>query len=136
MKALLLKDLAKAKDYSIKVASAMPEAQLDFKPAPESMSFRELIHHMAYSLLWMDKNCMQNVEDTWAPPAVPASAKQLTNYLRDSFDTVAVNIAAVDQPGETYIAAFYFMIEHNAHHRGQAVTYLRCCAVEPPAFPF
>lgn len=136
MKETILKDLAKAKDYTHKVAEAMPEKQLDFKPAPDVMSFRELIHHMAYSLLWVNENSLLNSEKPWAPEAIPATKKELIAYLVDAFSRVEADIQKTSETDDTYTGSFYFMIEHNAHHRGQAVTYLRCNGITPPQYPF
>jgi uncharacterized damage-inducible protein DinB len=41
-----------------------------------------------------------------------------------------------DVNSEKAADGFYFMLEHNAHHRGQAVTYLRCSGLSAPEFPF
>ena len=47
MKEIILKDLSKAKNYTLSVVEAMPEKQLDFRPVENVRSFRELIHHIA-----------------------------------------------------------------------------------------
>lgn len=136
MKAIILKDLAKAKDYTLKVAEAMPEQQLDFKPAPEVMSFRELIHHLAAAMLWFKENYLEKLETPWAPAPVPATKKELTSNLLDAFNQAEASIQQMTQADEAYAAAYYFMMEHNTHHRGQAVTYLRCSGIVPPPYPF
>jgi uncharacterized damage-inducible protein DinB len=136
MKEIILKDLSKAKDYTTKVAEAMPEKKLDFKPAENVMSFRELIHHMAYSLLWIDENNLQKIEKSWAPPAVQTSKKELLAYLEEAFSRVEADIQKAGKTDDAFTDSFYFMIEQNAHHRGQAVTYLRCNGVTSPEYPF
>jgi uncharacterized damage-inducible protein DinB len=136
MKAIILKDLAKAKDYTHKVAEAMPDKQFDFKPAADVMNFRELVHHMAYSLLWINENYLQKTERPWTPAAIPATKKELIAYLGDAFNRVEADIQKTSLADDAYTGSFYFMIEHNAHHRGQAVTYLRCNGITPPQYPF
>jgi uncharacterized damage-inducible protein DinB len=136
MKDIILKDLAKAKEYTCKVAEAMPEKQFDFTPAADVMSFRELIHHIAYSLLWINENFLKQTETPWAPAAIPATKKELSAYLVDAFNRVEADIQKISLAEDVYTSSFYFMIEHNAHHRGQAVTYLRCTGITPPQYPF
>jgi uncharacterized damage-inducible protein DinB len=136
MKAIILKDLAKAKEYSIKVAEAMPENQLDYKPADEVMSFRELIHHLAAAMLWFKENYLEKKEIPWAPAPVPATKNELNTNLADAFNQVEASVKQMVTADEDYAAGYFFMMDHNAHHRGQAVTYLRCNGIIPPPYPF
>ncbi|HET9431895.1 MAG TPA: DinB family protein [Chitinophagaceae bacterium] len=136
MKKQLLKDLAKARKYTLEVAEAMPEKSLGFKPAPETWAFNELMQHMAYSLIWMEENYLLKKETKWMPPEAGNNKKDLIAKLEESFDTVEKHADRYTLQDETLASSFYAMLEHNAHHRGQAVTYLRCCGVIPPEYPF
>jgi uncharacterized damage-inducible protein DinB len=135
MKEIILKDLARSKDYTISVAEAMQEKDYQFKPVETVWSYMELLHHLAYSLKWMQENCVAGNKSDWAPPQISTTKKELVKYLSESFEDVEKAVQHTNFTNEK-ISGFYFMLEHNAHHRGQAVTYLRCCGVTPPEFPF
>jgi uncharacterized damage-inducible protein DinB len=135
MKEIILKDFARNKTYTIAVAEAMPEKDYQFKPTDGVWNYMELIHHLAYSLTWMEENCVTGNKADWAPPKVSSTKKELVNYLNEVFAQVEKKINVTNFTDEK-ISGFYYMLEHNAHHRGQAVTYLRCCGITPPEFPF
>jgi uncharacterized damage-inducible protein DinB len=135
MKETILKDLVKSKVYTLQVAEAMPEKDYEFKPTASVRNYMELMHHVAYSLMWMQDNFVLGVKSEWAPPQLPPTKDELIAYLTQSFDKIEKDLQSKKFTDEN-ISGFYFMLEHNAHHRGQAVTYLRCCNNTPPEFPF
>jgi uncharacterized damage-inducible protein DinB len=135
MAEIILKDFARSKTYTIAVAEAMPEKDYRFKPFETVWSYMELLHHLTYSLRWMQDNYVSGMKSEWSPPQVTSTKKELIGYLSETFDTIEKELHRVNFTDEK-ISGFYFMLEHNAHHRGQAVTYLRCCGVTPPEFPF
>ncbi len=136
MKAFILSDFEKARQYTFAVAETLAEEHYDYKPVKNVRTFAELIHHLAYSLFWMDENYIQQIKTEWEPPTAPKGKKQLLSYLGKGFDALGKSIHKKNQWSDEDVKNFYFVIEHNAHHRGQAVTYLRCCNTPPPEFPF
>jgi uncharacterized damage-inducible protein DinB len=136
MKEHIIADFEKARLYTIAVAEAMPDEQYDYKPVKNVRTFTELIHHLAYSLIWMEENYVRQLKTEWEPPAPPEKKENLLKYLNEGFDVLGKSVQIKNQWDEAEIKNFYFIIEHNAHHRGQAVTYLRCCNTIPPEFPF
>ena len=74
MKEQLLSTLETSKNYTLAVASAMPEAQFGFKPATEVWTFAELMSHIAYGIYWWEENYIRGTESEWNPP-VAASDK-------------------------------------------------------------
>lgn len=135
MKEIILKDFARNKTYTLAVAEAMPEKDYSFKPVETVWSFMELMHHHAYALRWMQDNYVTENKSDWSPPQLTSLKKELVTYLAQTFDAIEKELQGINFTNEK-ISGFYFMLEHNAHHRGQAVTYLRCCGVTPPEFPF
>ena len=135
MKGIILKDFARTRAYTFSVAEAMPEKDYEFKPVKIVWNYMELLHHLAYSLKWMQDNYVSGVKSEWSPPQITATKKDLIAYLSETLDAVEKELQRTNFTDEK-ISGFYFMLEHNAHHRGQAVTYLRCCEVTPPEFPF
>jgi uncharacterized damage-inducible protein DinB len=127
---------------SIAVAQAMPADQYGFKPHPESMTFGELMAHIATT----NYQFCAGLKDT-DPPAMPSPSDRdgFVKFLSDSFaycSTVIPNLTAeqLEQkhnspdgnlPGREVLLAMYI---HVAHHRGQAEIYLRDKGIRPPGY--
>lgn len=129
---------------SIAVAEAMPADQYSFRPHPESMTFGELMNHIASTNFAF----CAGLNDTKAPssPAAAATDKPaVVKYLSDSFSYCsgiipklsAAQLDAVHDspdgrlPGREVLLAMYV---HVAHHRGQAEIYLRDKGIRPPRY--
>jgi len=129
---------------SIAVAQAMPADQYSFRPPPESMTFGELMLHIAgtnYSFCAGLKDSAP--PDTTSPAATDKEA--VVKLLTGSFEycsSVIPNLT--DQqlsqshdspdgrlPGREILLAMYV---HVAHHRGQAEIYLRDKGLRPPSY--
>jgi uncharacterized damage-inducible protein DinB len=134
MKEKLIASLEKSKNYTVQVAEAMPENNYGYKPADSVWNFGELVHHLAYCSLWMEQNLMKGKELEWNPPATLTTKKEILRYLSDSFDTVKKALEQSKEAENT--AALIAILEHIAHHRGQATTYLRISNITPPEYPF
>ena len=134
MKEKLITSLEKSKNYTLQVAEAMPEKNYGFKPADAVWNFGELVHHLAYCSLWMEQNLIKGKEVEWNPPAPPNTKKEILGYLGESFDTVKKAVEH-SKNGES-TGALIAILEHIAHHRGQATTYLRVNNITPPEYPF
>jgi len=136
------KHFAALTKLSIAVAQAMPADQYTFRPHPDSMTFGELMSHIAIT----NYQFCSGLKDA-APPAMPSpTAKEaIVTFLRDSFaycDTIIRNLTE-DQltkahdspdghlPGREVLLALYI---HVAHHRGQAEIYLRDKGIRPPSY--
>lgn len=127
---------------SIAVAEAMPAEEYDFRPDPPSMTFGELMLHIAGT------NYMfcAGLKDTATPQMPPASGKDaIVKVLSASFDYCAATIPNLTEQqlntthsspdgkllGREILLAFFV---HVAHHRGQAEIYLRDKGIKPPSY--
>lgn len=127
---------------SVAVAQAMPPEQYAFRPHPESMSFGELISHIATT----NYQFCAGLKDA-APPALPSPTDKdaIVKFLGASFDYCASVIPNLTEdqlnkahnspdrrlPGRDILLAIYI---HVAHHRGQAEIYLRDKGIRPPSY--
>jgi len=127
---------------SIAVAQAMPPDQYGFRPHPESMTFGELMSHIATT----NYQFCAGLKDA-APPASPSPAGKddVVKFLTASFDYCSSVIPNLTEeqlsqahnspdgrlPGREVLLAMYI---HVAHHRGQAEIYLRDKGVRPPSY--
>ena len=127
---------------SLAVAEAMPPDQYAFRPHPESMSFGQLMSHIATT----NYQFCAGLKDS-DPPALPSPAGKdaIVKFLSDSFDyctgvipnlteeqlTTAHNSPDGHLLGREILLAMYV---HVAHHRGQAEIYLRDKGIKPPQY--
>ncbi|HYM78249.1 MAG TPA: DinB family protein [Candidatus Dormibacteraeota bacterium] len=129
---------------AVAVAQAMPVDQYSFRPHPESMTFGELMMHIAST----DYAFCAGLKDTDPPadPKILATDKDaVVKFLSDSFNYCSGVIPKLSddqlsQPhnspdgrlaGREILLAMYI---HVAHHRGQAEIYLRDKGIRPPSY--
>lgn len=127
---------------SVAVAQAMPAAQFDFRPHPESMDFGQLMSHIATT----NFQFCAGLKDVDPPPVSTLKSKdEIVNVLNDSFQYCSNVIAGMTEeqlekahnspdgkmPGRDVLLAMYI---HVAHHRGQAEIYLRDKGIKPPQY--
>lgn len=127
---------------SVEVAETMPPEQYNFKPAPESMTFGELMSHIATT----NYQFCAGLKDT-TPPKLPSPTDkdEVVKFLSNSFSYCSDVISGLterqlgavhDSPdgrlaGREVLLAMYI---HVAHHRGQAEIYLRDKGITPPRY--
>ena len=129
---------------SVAVAQAMPVQSYSFRPHPESMTFGELMMHIAST----NYAFCAGLKDTKTPsdPSVsPTDKDGVVKFLGDSFSYCAGVIPTLTEeqlsavhnspdgrlPGREILLAMYV---HVAHHRGQAEIYLRDKGIKPPSY--
>lgn len=127
---------------SVAVAQAMPEDKYGFRPHPESMSFGELMIHIATT----NYQFCAGLKDSTAPASASAQGKEaIVKFLSDSFEYCSTviprltgeQLSAIHNspdgrlPGREVLLAMYV---HVAHHRGQAEIYLRDNGIKPPQY--
>jgi uncharacterized damage-inducible protein DinB len=129
---------------SVAVAEAMPPDQYTFRPDPGSMSFGEVISHIAAT----NYAFCAGLKDSDSPNAPSPSDKEkeaIVRFLSSSFEYCSAVITNLTDeqlskahnspdgrlPGREVLLAFYV---HVAHHRGQAEVYLRDKGITPPSY--
>jgi uncharacterized damage-inducible protein DinB len=134
-----------AKEFTLKVAQAMPAEHYDFKPTAEQMSFGKLMTHLAIA------NTAYFSRITGQRPALkePESADQETalKFMTQCFDWCAEVLAGLsdedlaksypgraNQPAVTGRDLVLNGFIHTAHHRGYAEVYMRLKGVVPPRY--
>jgi uncharacterized damage-inducible protein DinB len=127
---------------SVDVGNTMPTEQYGFKPHPESMSFGELMSHIAKT----NYQFCAGLKDTETPSLPsPTDKEGVIKFLSDSFAYCSGVIANLTDeqlnkahdspdghlPGRDVLLVMYI---HVAHHRGQAEIYLRDKGIKPPQY--
>ena len=136
MKEKLMAALERSRNYTLQVAEAMPEKNYDFKPAPTVWNYEELMNHIPYCMKWMEENYLHGLQTDWNPPATLHHKKAIADYINTAYDSLKNSMDSVKDMNDDKVAAFFAVLEHTAHHRGQATTYLRACNITPPEYPF
>jgi len=127
---------------SIAVAQAMPPDQYSYRPHPESMTFGELMSHIATT----NYQFCAGLKDSDTPTLpTPVDKDAVMKFLSDSFAYCSAVIPKLTAeqldkahnspdghlPGRDILLAMYI---HVAHHRGQAEIYLRNKGIRPPPY--
>jgi uncharacterized damage-inducible protein DinB len=142
-KAAIVKRLKVSRDFSIKVAEAMPEADYNFKLTPPQMSFGQQMVHLSQGLTYF----LSAFKGEKPNPPKPASTKKadVVAFMRSAFDQAIETVSALTpaqiskdyttQQGSSSGADMLIaMLEHTAHHRASAEMYLRAKGITPPEY--
>ena len=150
--ALLIKShiqkLENAKDYTIAFANLMPDSLYNYKPVPAEMSFGEQLIHISQNLYWLSSTYIAE-----APNPFHSTKDQLSKLGKDSIISLVKNaydyaISSISKmeiktlPKEFKFSGenlnkyqFLNLIEdHQTHHRGQLIVYLRLNGIKPPEY--
>jgi uncharacterized damage-inducible protein DinB len=140
------------KSYTLAVAEAMPEEKYNFKPVLEESTFGYQLIHMANNLYGISAELIRNTE----PPLelMPyedriknntISKKEIIEHLRNAFDYVEATFAQMTDKtleeeldywgGHSTKRKIIFLLnDHQTHHRGQLIVYLRLNGIIPPKY--
>lgn len=136
----------RAAEYTLEVAAAMPAEKYDFKPTPESMTFRGQMVHTAQNLSFLSDKITGERPDFFEGQDPDLLTKEeVSAILRRAFDYVALLIRETDDDTlheqiefreETMSKEniFYLMRNHVTHHRAQAIVYLRMNDADIPGY--
>ena len=145
IKAAVLKHLKTSRDFTLKVANQMPEADYGFKLTPPQMSFAEQITHLAQE----QAEFLSAFSSDKPNPGKPASMakKDVLAYVRQAFDHSIDQVSKLtpEQISKTYkseegsmtgLELLMFMMDHTTHHRASAEMYLRAKGITPAEYQF
>ena len=96
MKEQLLTTLENSKNYSLAVATAMPEDQFDSKPTKKGWTFAEQLNHIGFGIRWWESNLIRKVEMEWNPPALTNTKKDVLQYLQASYDVLKETVETIE----------------------------------------
>jgi len=136
--------------YTREVFNAMPDKFLDFKPVPDVMSFGKQFSHLAMSnsvYATVIKNGDIHLDE---PDNIERQV--IYSYLEETSNEFQSVLSGLDEAdlyskdhkhknedmwkdfsiGDILLLAYH----HTAHHRGQAIVYLRLKGIEPPKYRF
>jgi len=134
-----------SKKYMLALAEQMPAADYAFKPNPEEMSFGEQMAHIAGANSFFFAT-LSGQKDPIAKPTKFDKVSVL-KMLNDSYDFCIAALAGLehermfqtfDSPAGkmTGMELLLLATDHTAHHRGQAIVYLRAKNIKPAQYQF
>jgi len=142
----MVKEWKRAKAYTKEYLDAMPADGYAFKPTPEIRSFASQMLHLADGNFFFVSTASgkPNPMGNGAEKNVAQTKEETTRVVMESYDFVIGALEAMTpaQMQETVklegfdvtkAGAFGKAFEHQTHHRGQTVIYLRLKGVTPPA---
>ena len=140
--------LENSKKYTLAVAEAMPEASYAFKPAPDEMTFRTQLLHMAQNISWLTSTHLTTKPNPITEAELKksdGSKESVEATVTKAFDYAIEAIRDLDEAHLGDSVKFFsgplskrqimmLINDHQAHHRGQLVVYLRMNGVKPPGY--
>ncbi len=144
---MFLKHWESTKHYTMEIFDAMPPEHFDSRPVPEQRSFGEQMAHLGSA----NVAYMRAFGVVDAPPAAAGKDRDsVRKYVTATFDYVTEVLKKLEEPAlsrkdlkfsarlKPHSGSDLFMraYMHTAHHRGQAVVYLRVKGIVPPAWEF
>jgi uncharacterized damage-inducible protein DinB len=136
---------ANAKSYTLKMAALMPEEFYDFKPVPDEMSFKEQLLHIAQNIQWLSTSYL--LSDTKAPKqdSLTIDKAAVIQILEEAYNTglLAHQQLSMEQMNDkvsffagpmTKRQILFLLHDHQSHHVGQLIVYLRLKGIKPPAY--
>jgi uncharacterized damage-inducible protein DinB len=138
------------KSYTIEVAALMPEDKYGFRPVADENSFGFQLIHMANNMYFISSKLIRNIDAPEGIKIIEAKDSKMTkaeiiDYLGKAFDyTEATFKQMTDQTLEeeldywgghsTKRKIVFLLNDHQTHHRGQLVVYLRLNNIKPPKY--
>jgi uncharacterized damage-inducible protein DinB len=145
IKADIVKHLRTSRDFTIKVAEAMPPGDYGFKLTPPQMSFAEQMVHLSRGLTYFLSTFSGEKPNPPKPPSM--NKDDVIAFIKASFDKGIDTVSSLtpEQISKTYkteegtmtgVDVLIGMLDHTTHHRASAEMYLRAKGIKPPEYSF
>lgn len=141
----VVKHLTTSRDFTLKVADAMPAADYGFKLTPPQMSFAGQMIHLSQGLTYFLSTFSGQKPNPGKPKS--DSKEDVMAFIRQSFDDAISTVSKLtpEQLAKTYkseegtesgVGLLLGMLDHTTHHRASAEMYLRAKGITPPEYQF
>lgn len=141
----VLKHIKTSRDFTLKVANQMPEADYGFKLTPPQMGFGEQMAHLSSEQPWFLEPFMKEKKAAAKPASI--AKKDVIAFVQKSFDEsiAVVSTLTPNQITKTYklggqdmtgLEVLMYFMDHITHHRASAEMYLRAKGITPAEYEF
>jgi len=133
-----------SKAYTLKVAELMPAEDYDFKPVPEEMSFGEQLLHLADNIRWLS-SYLSGPGQKEKKSSTHLKKDSILKIVSDAYDTglaahQRLSSGQLDEKVSFFAGKMtrrqilILMHDHQTHHVGQLIVYLRLKGIKPPEY--
>ncbi len=138
------------KSYTLEVAEAMPEEKYAYKPVADENTFAFQLVHIANNMYFISAKLIRNIDAPIGVKIIEAkdskmSKKEIIEYLGKAFDYAGETFAAMTEKNleeeldywgghSTKRKIVFLLNDHQTHHRGQLIVYLRLNGIKPPKY--
>ena len=143
-----LEKFKNAKSYTLAITDKLAEDKYDFKPVKEEMSFKEQLVHIGENIFWLSSTYIKeepNPSNVKKVNSNEMSKKQVIQFLGDAYEYGLKVMIELDEKtlsnefnwnaGKLNKYQFLNLIQdHQTHHVGQLIVYLRLNNIEPPKY--
>ncbi len=134
-----------AEKYALQLAASMPEAEYDFRPSADEMTFREQLLHIAQNMKWLASEYLNVTKEPMGNERAKLSKAEVLSALGHAYQVglTAHYKLQSEQLGD--VVPFFsgpktkrqiitLMHDHQTHHLGQLIVYIRLKGIKPPAY--
>ena len=143
-----LEKFKNAKSYTLSMAEKLDEQKYDFKPVKEEMSFKEQLVHIGENIYWLSSTYIKEEPNPLKGKKVNSSdmnKEQVMQFVKDAYEYGLKVMIELDEKtlsnefnwnaGKLNKYQFLNLIQdHQTHHVGQLIVYLRLNNIEPPKY--
>lgn len=145
MDAIILK-LQRAKDYTLRVATLMPGEKYSYKPSPDEMSFGEQLLHISANMGWLCSSYLDGPENpVSASDKKAANKEEVITVVSAAYEYAIKVLQSFNLKHLSNHVTFFagpmnklqiinLLNDHQTHHRGQLIVYLRLNGIKPPDY--
>lgn len=134
-----------SKAYTLKVAAMMPGKDYNFKPVADEMTFGEQLLHIADNMTWLSSTYLLGNKQNSKSDAKLSGKQSTINTLSVAYDSaLAVHHRLTTKQLDELVPFFagaktrrqilILMHDHQTHHVGQLIVYLRLKSINPPEY--
>jgi uncharacterized damage-inducible protein DinB len=140
--------LKNAKSYTLAIADKLDEEKYDFKPVNEEMSYKEQLVHIGENIYWLSSTYIKEEPNPLNGKKVNSSEmnkEEVIQFLSGAYEYGLKVMNELDEKsfskkfnwngGKLNKYQFLNLVQdHQTHHIGQLIVYLRLNAIEPPKY--
>jgi len=134
-----------AKAYTLKVAALMPEEEYNFKPVADEMTFGEQLLHIVQNMNWLSATYLFANKQNSKMDTAHLSKQAIMNIISAAYDSaLAVHYRLTTKHLDETVPFFagpmtrrqilVLMHDHQTHHVGQLIVYLRLKGIKPSEY--
>jgi uncharacterized damage-inducible protein DinB len=143
VKSTILSRLKNSRDFTVKVAEAMPASDYSFKLTKDQMPFAQQIAHIGESFGYFLSTFSGKKPESSKPSNMEKDT--VIAFVKSSYDKAIADVSNLSEAqieksystseGRTDgLTTLIAMLEHAAHHRACAEMYLRAKGIKPPSY--